>query len=63
MRTLSLSTWIILTSLNNESKINKICFTLVRRSDDFVIYFVRFARYIIRANIYEFHNVNTLLNL
>ena len=36
----------------------------IRRSNDFVtIYFVHFARYIIRANFHEVYNIKILLNL
>ena len=41
----------------------RVYFVSVRRSHDFVIYFVRFVPYIMHANIHEFYNVDILLNL
>ena len=44
-------------------KRTKIYLALVRRSENFIIHFIHFARYIIRANFHKFHNINTLSNL
>ena len=44
-------------------KRTKIYFISVCRNNNFIIYFIRFARYIMRANFYKFRDVDTLSNL
>ena len=44
-------------------KRTKIHFASDDRNNDFIIYFVHFARYVMRANFYKFCDINILLNL